>query len=75
MQRPIAPSHEQKSLKGNGNKSKLWDQSHLRAVVKCLAENKFSDGLKFILGCQATHDIFKTMSFEAKIDFLQSHLS
>lgn len=75
MQRPIMPAQEQSSIRGNGNRSNLWGQSHLKAVVKILTEHKFTDGLKFILSCSATHDIYQSMSFESKVDFLQSFLT
>lgn len=50
-QRPLAPSSEIEKLNGNGNRCKLWDCMHLMKLVKVLAENKFTDGLKFILSC------------------------
>ena len=44
-------------------------------MVHALVENKFTDGLKFILSCEATHAIYSSMSIETKIGFLNSLLS
>jgi len=75
MQKPLAPSSEQRSLSGNGNSSKLWDQEHLSSLVTVLVENKFTDGLKFILSCEQTHEIYNGMSMTRKLGFLSRFLS
>ena len=36
--RPMGPSSQLTKLKGNDNRSKLWDQMHLEAVVGVLAD-------------------------------------
>lgn len=38
-------------------------------------QNKFTDGLRFILSCQATHDIYSSMSVENKLHFLAAFMS
>jgi len=48
-------------LRGNDNRSKLWDHTHLEVIIDVLAEENYSDGLKFILSCKATHEIYESM--------------
>jgi len=75
QQKPLAPSSEYAAINGNGNRCKLWDQSHLLELIKALALNKFTDGLRFVLSCQATHDIYASMSVASKLHLLAQFLS
>ena len=52
----------------------LWNSSHLFCLVEALCKQKFSEGLKFVLSCSATFQIYNSMVFEIKLRFLNQFL-
>ena len=66
-QRPLGPSSQQEKLRGNGNRCRLWDSTHFLALVEVLAEERYADGLKFILSCKASHDIYLGMPLPSRL--------
>lgn len=68
------PGYQQAFHNGNGNRCKLWVKGHLFSVILALTEQRYLDGLKFILSCQATHDIYNSMSIKEKLYFLHYFL-
>ena len=59
---------------GNGNRCKLWVKAHLFCLIQALTEQRYLDGLKFILTCQATHEIYMSMSIQETLYFLHYFL-
>ena len=48
----------------------LWDSYHLLYFLEEIANQKYVEGIKFILESETTHDIYMAMRSKDKIDFL-----
>lgn len=74
LQIPLNPSNQKDSIMDNGNRCLLWVKAHLFCLTQALTEQRYLDGLKFILTCQATHEIYRSMSIQEKLYFLHYFL-